>query len=63
MLELNYETKLNREGYRNSFNQFLANVPILYTLKTPENQMFFQYFWGGRGEAGGDGMLEHNFSY
>ena len=25
---------------------FLANVPILYPLKTPQNQMFFNVFRG-----------------
>ena len=28
------------------FYSFLANVPISYSLKTPENQMFFGVFKG-----------------
>ena len=30
----------------NAFNPFLANVPILYPLKTPENQRFSGVFRG-----------------
>ena len=30
------------------FNQFLANVPILYPLKTPENQRFSYVFRGSK---------------
>ena len=49
----------NGEGYRNSFNQFLANVPILYTLKTPENQMFSSIFGVGGWDGGwGQGGME-----
>ena len=29
-------------------NPFQANVPFLYPLKTPENQMFFDVFRGYR---------------
>ena len=32
--------------YNLFINQFLANVPILYPLKTPENQRFFGVFRG-----------------
>ena len=27
-------------------NSFLANIPILYPLKTPENLWFSGVFWG-----------------
>ena len=30
-------------NYRSYFNLFLANVPILCPLKTPENQMFLVF--------------------
>ena len=29
-----------------TFNPFLTNIPILYPLKTPENQVFFGVFRG-----------------
>ena len=33
------------------FNPFLANVPILYPLRAPENQRFFGVFRGYKMEA------------
>ena len=33
------------KGYEFSINPFLANVPILYPLKTPENQRLYIFLW------------------
>ena len=35
-----------------SINPFLANLPILYPLKAPENTKSFQLFLGGRYKIG-----------
>ena len=55
------------------FNPFLANVPILYPLKTPENQRFSGVFRGYKiGTLARNGLMQGkkklnleipNFSY
>ena len=41
-----YATRKCLEYVGNDFNTYLANVPILYLLKTPENQRFSGIFRG-----------------
>ena len=42
---------------KSNFNPFLANIPILYPLKTPENQRFFGVFRGCKiGMLANDGL-------
>ena len=51
--------KTNFFGMRASvFNPFLANFPILYPLKTPENLCFSGVFRGYKmGTLAGDGLM------
>ena len=63
----------NKKLMKVDFNPFLANVPILYPLKTPENQRFSGVFRGYKmGKLARNGLMQSkkklnlkipNFSY
>ena len=49
----------NKKLMKMDFNPFLANVPILYPLKTPENQRFSGVFRGYKmGTLARNGLMQ-----
>ena len=52
------------EIFNNFLNPYLANVPILYPLKTPENQSFSDVFRGYKMETlAKNGLISVSMNY